>query len=154
MSLANGVDLLYSNAMRLPLGIIFIAIPLFEIYLFIVVGGQIGALSVIALILITALVGLAMLQNQGFAIMGRFRKTLARGEPPEMALAESFFLLIGGLLLLVPGFFTDAIGLLCLLSPTRRLFIIRYLMPYLHVRKTSHRRGKVSGRIIDVEKDE
>ena len=91
--------------MRLPLGIIFIALPLFEIYLFIVIGSEIGALSVITLILVTALVGLAMLQNRGFAIMATFRATLAAGKPPEMALAESFLLLIGGLLLLVPGFF-------------------------------------------------
>ena len=137
--------------MRLPLSIIFIGLPLLEIYLFIVIGGEIGALSVIALIFTTALLGIAMLKNQGFAIMRQFRATLARGEPPEMALAESFLLLIGGLLLLVPGFFTDAVGLLCLLSFTRRLFIIKYLLPYLRVRRGTRRSTRASGRIIDME---
>ena len=140
--------------MGLPLGIIFIVIPLFEIYLFIVVGSEIGALSVIALIVITALIGAAMLKNQGFVTMGRFREAWARGEPPEMALAESFLILIGGFLLLVPGFFTDTIGLLCLLSWTRRALIIRYLMPYLNHRKTSRYGRRPSGRIIDAEKDD
>ena len=84
--------------MRLPLGIIFIALPLFEIYLFIVVGSEIGALPVIVLILATALVGIMMLQHQGFATAARFKETLAKGEPPEMAMAESFLLVIGGLL--------------------------------------------------------
>ncbi len=139
--------------MRLLLGIIFIALPLLEIYLFIVIGAEIGALSVIALILITALIGILVLQNQGFATMRRFRETVARGEPPEIALAESFLCLVGGLLLIAPGFFTDAVGLLCLLPLTRRFFIIRYLMPYLNVRRVSRFRCKTSGRIIDIEKD-
>ena len=139
--------------MRLSLGIIFIALPLFEIYLFIVIGSEIGALSVIALIFITALIGIAVLKNQGFATMRIFRQTVARGEPPEMALAQSFLCLMGGLLLLAPGFFTDAVGLLCLLPLTRRFFIIRYLMPYLNVRRVPRSRRKVSGRIIDIEKD-
>ncbi len=139
--------------MRLPLGIIFIGIPLLEIYLFIVIGGEIGALSVIALIFITALIGISVLRNQGFATMRRFRATVAGGEPPEIALAESFLRLIGGLLLMAPGFFTDAVGILCLLPLTRRFFIIRYLMPYLNVRRVSRPRRKVSGRIIDIEKD-
>ena len=137
--------------MRLSLGIIFIVLPLFEIYLFIVVGSEIGALSTIALILGTALVGISMLQNQGFATMARFKESLSKGEPPQMAMAESFLLVIGGVLLLVPGFFTDIIGLLCLFPITRRLFIIKYMLPYISVRRTTRRRK--SGRIIDVEKD-
>ena len=139
--------------MRLSLGIIFIALPLLEIYLFIVVGSEIGAFSVIALILLTALLGIFMLKNQGFATMRRFRETVAGGEPPAIALAESFLRLIGGLLLLAPGFFTDAVGLLLLLPLTRHFFVIRYMMPYLNVRRVSRRRRKVSGRTIDMEKD-
>ena len=139
--------------MRLSLGIIFIGLPLLEIYLFIIIGGEIGALSVIALILITALTGVFMLKYQGFATMRRFRKTIAMGESPKIALAESFLRLIGGLLLLAPGFFTDAVGLLCLFPLTRRFFIIKYLMPYLNVRRVSRPRRKTSGRIIDIEKD-
>ena len=139
--------------MRLPLGIIFIVLPLLEIYLFIVIGAEIGALTVIALIFITALIGILVLQNQGFATMRRFRETVARSEPPAIALAESFLCLIGGLLLIAPGFFSDAVGLLCLLPLTRRFFIIRYLMPYLNVRRVSRPGRRTSGRIIDIEKD-
>ena len=146
--------LLYSNPMRIPLGIILIGMPLLEIYLFIVIGGEIGALSVIALIFISALIGIAVLQNHGFTIMRQFRKTLAQGDPLELALAESFLLLVAGVLLLAPGFFTDTIGLLCLLPFSRRLFIIRYLLPYLNVRRRARGSTRTSGRIIDMGKDQ
>ena len=139
--------------MCLPLTIIFIGVPLLEIYLFIVIGSEIGALSVISLIVITALIGFVMMKKQGFQIAKVFSQTIANGESPEVAMAESLLLLIGGVLLLIPGFFTDAVGLLCLLAPSRRFFIIKYLLPHLRAKLASRPRYKMSGRVIDIEKD-
>jgi len=139
--------------LKLPIGLILLATPLIEIYLFIVIGGQIGALTVIALIIITAVIGVLMLKQQGFTVMGRFRAAMARRDPPEMALIESVFVMMGAVLLLLPGFFTDTVGLLVMLPLPRRFFINRYFLPYLYLRRDSRFRRRVSGRIIDVDLD-
>ena len=105
---------------------LFIAIPIVEIYLFIVIGGEIGALPTIALIIVTALLGLNMLRMQGLDTMSRYRQTASRGEVPALEMIEGLFLLVGGIMLLTPGFFTDALGFLCLIRPSR-LWIMRHL---------------------------
>lgn len=105
---------------------LFAAVPIIEIYLFIVIGGQIGALPTIALIIITALIGLNMLRVQGLDTMSRYRQTAMQGEIPAFEMIEGVFLLVGGVMLLTPGFFTDALGFLCLVK-TSRLWIIRHL---------------------------
>ena len=140
-------------SMKLPMALIILATPLIEIYLFIVIGGVIGALTVIALILITAAIGLFMLKQRGFTVLGRFRAAMARRDPPEMALIESVFVMMGAVLLFFPGFFTDAVGLVVMLPLARRFFINRYFLPYLYLRRDSRFRRRVSGRIIDIDLD-
>lgn len=138
--------------MKLPLlGLIFILVPLFEIYLFIVVGGEIGVFATLVLIVVTAMIGVAMLRAQGFSVMRSFQHSVSRGELPAMELAEGALLLFGGALLLTPGFFTDAVGFLCLLPITRRFFILQYL-PHLFARAKTTRRYHISGNIIEGEK--
>ena len=102
---------------------LFIAIPLVEIYLFIEVGSVIGALPTVALIILTAVVGVSLLRLQGLQTMARFQQQMVSGELPTTIMLEGAALLFGGALLLTPGFLTDAIGFLCLIPFTRRTII-------------------------------
>lgn len=109
------------------LALLFIAIPLLEIYLLIKVGSAIGALPTVLLVILTAIAGAALLRQQGLATMSRFQATVDRGELPASEMLEGVALLISGVLLLTPGFFTDALGLLGLLPPTR-LALVRAIL--------------------------
>ena len=102
---------------------LFITLPLVEIYLFIQIGGYIGALATVACVVITALLGVTLLRAQGFQTMAKFQQQVAMGELPAETMLEGVALLIGGALLLTPGFLTDTLGLLCLLPFTRRAII-------------------------------
>ena len=111
---------------RLLLALFFI-VPLIEIFVLIQVGGAIGAIPTVFLVVFTAVLGALLLRVQGFATIGRVQATLARGELPAMELLEGAMLLFGGALLLTPGFFTDAIGFVCLI-PQLRQPLIRWVM--------------------------
>ncbi len=117
----------------MPLLFLFVAVPVLEIYLLIKVGSAIGALPTIGLVLLTAALGAALLRQQGLATLTRYQQRLARGEIPAQEMMEGLALAFGGALLLTPGFFTDFVGLLCLLPWTRR-WVIRWLLARLHVR--------------------
>lgn len=103
--------------------LVFFTVPLIEIYLLIQVGGWLGALPTVFMVVFTAVLGALLLRQQGFATLQRVRLSLARGELPALELVEAVFLTLGGALLLTPGFFTDAIGFLCLIPPLRRALI-------------------------------
>ena len=110
--------------------LLFLAIPIVEIYLLIQVGGIIGAPLTIFLVIFTAMLGAWLLRVQGFATIQRIQQTLSQGGLPAVELMEGAVLLIAGALLLTPGFFTDAIGFICLVPAIRRaivLYIVRRL---------------------------
>ncbi|HEC19075.1 MAG TPA: FxsA family protein [Gammaproteobacteria bacterium] len=107
--------------------ILFLLIPLVEIYLLIKVGAVIGALPTVFMVVFTAVLGAWLLRLQGFATMNRVRRTLEQGGIPAMEMMEGAVLLVAGALLLTPGFFTDAIGFLCLIPSLRRA-LIRWMM--------------------------
>jgi UPF0716 protein FxsA len=100
--------------------LLFLLVPLVEIYFLIVVGGMIGALPTVALVVLTAVIGAALARHQGLVTLQRLQATIARGEAPAIEMLEGVLLLIGALLLLTPGFFTDALGFACLFPVTRR----------------------------------
>ena len=106
---------------------LFLIVPIIEIYLLIQVGGVIGAIPTVFLVVFTAVLGALLLRQQGFATLKRVQESMARGELPALQLLEGVFLLFGGALLLTPGFFTDAIGFVCLLPPLRQ-GLIRWVM--------------------------
>lgn len=110
------------NPFRILL-VLFIAIPLLEIYLFIKVGEVIGAWPTVLAIVLTAVIGVALLRHQGLSTMSRFQQQVQCGELPATTMLEGMMLVIAGALLLTPGFFTDAVGFL-LLVPFARLAII------------------------------
>ncbi|MCW9023543.1 MAG: FxsA family protein [Gammaproteobacteria bacterium] len=100
--------------------LLFLTIPLIEIYLLIQVGEVIGALSTVFLVVATAVLGVWLLRWQGLMTMTKVQTTLARGELPALPMIEGVTLLIAGALLLTPGFFTDAIGFTLLVPPLRQ----------------------------------
>ena len=97
----------------------FIGVPLAEIAVFIQVGQEIGVGWTLALIVLTALIGAAMLRQQGFAVLGRARRELDQDRVPVLEVFEGLCLLLAGALLLTPGFITDTAGGLLLLPPVR-----------------------------------
>lgn len=98
----------------------FIGIPLIEIFVFIQVGGEIGALNTIIITIVSAVIGVALIRVQGLGVLMRARTALDKRESPVTEIFEGFFLAIAGLFLLIPGFVTDTIGLLLLIPPLRR----------------------------------
>ncbi len=107
--------------------LLFLLVPIIEIYLLIEVGSIIGAFPTIFLVVFTAVVGAALLRWQGFTTFQRVREAMARGEVPAIEMMEGVVLLICGALLLTPGFFTDAVGFLCLIPAVRRRFIMEII---------------------------
>lgn len=113
--------------------VLFLAIPVLEIYLLIKVGTVIGAFPTVFMVVFTAVLGAWLLRIQGFATLNRVRSTMAKGGIPALEMLEGAVLLVSGALLLTPGFFTDAIGFFCLVPSFRRTMIRwalgRFLMP-------------------------
>ncbi len=105
------------------------------------VGGVIGAIPTIGLVVLTAVIGSVMLRQQGFATLRKAQDSLDRGIPPAEALIEGVFLIVGGALLLTPGFFTDAVGFMCLLPAGRKWFVVQ-AMKRMDVVQVHLRRGQ------------
>jgi len=100
--------------------LIFLIVPIVEIYVLIVVGSHVGALATVALVVFTVVMGAALMRAQGFATIARVQSELGAGEIPALTLVEGAFILVAGALLLTPGFVTDAIGFTFLVPPWRR----------------------------------
>jgi UPF0716 protein FxsA len=107
--------------------LLFIVMPVLEMWLLITVGSQIGALLTIGLVLLTAVVGAALLREQGLSTLWRGRQKLEEGQLPAKEIGEAIILAVSGALLLTPGFFTDVIGFLGLIPPIRALIVSQVL---------------------------
>ena len=105
----------------------FLIVPFVEIYVLLEVGGLIGAFPTIFLVVFTAALGAWLLRRQGFATWQRFQANLEQGTIPAYQMIEGPILLVGGALLLTPGFFTDILGFACLI-PTLRRKIAQYVI--------------------------
>ncbi len=106
-----------------PIGlflIIFVGAPLLELYVLIEVGSQIGASWTILLSILTAALGGWLVRAQGFSVALRARQHMQQGTVPALELMEGATLLLVGFALLLPGFITDAIGFILLITPIRR----------------------------------
>ena len=111
--------------MALLLFLIFIGVPILEIVLFIEVGGAIGLLPTLAIIFLSAIAGVALMRWQGMRALDRLRVSLETGQDPASPIAHGALILVAGVLLVLPGFFTDTLGLLLLIPPVRSLLIRR-----------------------------
>ena len=102
--------------------LLFVLVPVAEIYLLVTVGGAIGALPTVALVILTALAGAHLARMQGMSTMLRIRENLDQGFMPAEELLDGVLIFLAGMVLLTPGFLTDIAGLLILLPATRNLF--------------------------------
>lgn len=112
--------------MLLPLILLFVAVPIVEIYVIIQVGQAIGALWTILILVADSILGSVLMRTQGRAAWRRFNAAIAAGRVPGREVIDGALVIFGGALLLTPGFVTDIFGLLFLLPPTRS--VIRRLL--------------------------
>jgi UPF0716 protein FxsA len=101
--------------------VLFIVVPIVELYVIIQIGGLIGVWPTLALLLADALLGSLLLRHQGRGAWRRFNQALAERRFPGREVADGLMIAIGGTLLLTPGFVTDIFGVLLLLPPTRAI---------------------------------
>jgi UPF0716 protein FxsA len=106
----------------LLLVLIFIVLPIAEIYVIIKVGEAIGVLPTIALLILDSFLGAALLRSQGRAAWNRFNEALAQGRIPAREVFDGAMVILGGAFLITPGFISDVIGLLLLIPPSRSIF--------------------------------
>jgi len=132
----------------MPLLLLFLIVPIIEIALFIEVGGLIGLGWTIAIVILTAILGTTMVRSQGMAVLNRIRGSIEDLRDPTEPLAHGAMILLSGALLLTPGFFTDAIGLL-LLIPGIRGVLFRMIRERIVVRAAGVRNSGPT--IIDAE---
>ena len=107
--------------------LIFIIIPIIEISIFITVGSNIGILNTIAIILLTALMGIFLVRRRGLSLLFNARQNMSEGIMPTDEIKGGIFLLISGLLLITPGFFTDCIGVAVFLKPVHDFITLSVL---------------------------
>lgn len=107
--------------MPLLLIVLFIVVPIAELYVIVQVGQAIGIWPTLALLLADALLGSFLLKHQGRGAWRRFNEALAQGRFPGREVVDGLLIVVGGTLLLAPGFLTDIAGLILLIPPTRAI---------------------------------
>jgi UPF0716 protein FxsA len=101
--------------------LLFLIVPIVELYVMIQVGSWIGVAPTIALLILVSVTGAWLVKREGLGVWARFRAQLDRGVLPTNEILDGFLILLGGALMLVPGFVTDAVGILLLVPPARAL---------------------------------
>ena len=110
--------------------VVFIVVPIAELYLIYKVGDSIGILPTLALLAADSIIGSLLLRTQGRTVWRRFQRTMEAGRMPHREVQDGVLVIFGGALLITPGFLTDILGLLLLIPPTRaviRRFVMRAL---------------------------
>ena len=115
--------------------LLIILVPIIEIYLFIEIGGKIGAFYTISLIFLTAFVGIYYAKYEGFNTLRSGMSQMMRNELPIYEIVSGAALAFGALLLIIPGFATDLIGFLMIFPPTRKIILNKYSKKYTKERK-------------------
>jgi UPF0716 protein FxsA len=138
--------------MLVPLVLLFIVVPIVEIYVIIQVGQAIGALWTILLLVADSILGSMLMRAQGRAAWRRFNDAVAVGRVPAREVLDGVLVIFGGALLLTPGFVTDAFGLAFLLPPTRaviRGLLVRRFAGRLVVARPGSARPRRAGGDVD-----
>ena len=138
--------------------VVFLAVPLIEIAFFVLIGNAIGLWPTLAGVLLTAVIGSLVLRWQGLSLLNEIRSTVGQGRVPARAIADAMMVAVAGLLLLLPGYFSDLIGILLLLPPVRAL-LYRFLASRVKVVSThsaSHgfRQPRIDDGTIELDEDE
>ena len=108
----------------------FVLLPILELVTLIKVGSVIGAWNAVALVIISAIAGINIIRRQGLHNALITRQKLAAGESPALEMLESLCIAIGGLLMIIPGFLTDTLGILLLIPPLRKIMFKRWLKTF------------------------
>ena len=130
--------------------LLLISIPLIEIYLFIKIGSYIGAFNTVSLILITAIVGIIYARYEGFNTLRSGMSQLIKNEIPVYEIISGAALAFAALLLILPGFATDLIGLILIFPPTRKLILKNFSKKYTS--KKSKKKDYIDGEFEDKDK--
>jgi len=131
--------------------ILIITIPIIEIYLFIKVGSQIGALTTISLIFLTAFIGVLYARYEGFNTLKSGMSQLVKNELPIYEIVSGAALAFAAVLLIIPGFATDVLGLLIIFPPTRKIFLKNVSKNYS--KKVKEKQNFIDGESEDIEED-
>ena len=136
-----------------PFFLLFIGLPALEIFLLIKIGGQVGALNTVALIFLTAIIGIYFAKLQGIQTLKSGMVNLYQNKMPVYEMMSGASIAIAALLLILPGFFTDIIGFLLLIPFTRKIFFKLAFKnkPMTDIKKEN---DTIDGEIIDNKKDE
>ena len=131
--------------------LIIILVPIIEIYLFIKIGSQIGAFSTISLIFVTAFLGIIYARYEGFNTLKSGMSQIIKNEIPIYEIISGAALAFAALLLILPGFATDVLGLLIIFPPTRKLFLKKVSIKYS--RDNKKKQDFINGEFEDIEED-
>ena len=132
--------------------ILILGIPLIEIYLFIKIGSEIGALNTILLILTTAVVGIWYARYEGFNTLRSGMSQLVKNELPLYEIVSGAAIAFAALLLILPGFATDIIGILLVFPVTRKIILSKYSKKYKSKKKSNDReKNYIEGEYEDLE---
>ena len=132
--------------------ILIISIPIIEIYLFIKIGSQIGALPTISLIFITAFIGVLYARYEGFNTLKSGMSQIIKNELPIYEIISGAALAFAALLLILPGFATDILGLLIIFPPTRRIFLKNVSKNYS--KKVKEKENFIECQFEDIEEND
>ena len=130
--------------------ILILGIPLIEIYLFIKVGAQIGALNTVLLILLTAIVGIWYARYEGFNTLRSGMSQLVKNEIPLYEIVSGAAIAFAALLLILPGFATDIVGILLVFPVTRKIILSKYSKKY-SPNKKDNKKNFIEGEYEDIE---
>ena len=132
--------------------LLLVIVPIIEIYLFIKVGLYIGAFNTILLILLTAIIGIMYARYEGFNTLRSGMSQLIKNQMPVYEIISGATLAFAALLLILPGFATDLIGLLLIFPPTRKLFFKKVSNNYSD--KNNKKQDFINGKFEDIEDDD
>jgi UPF0716 protein FxsA len=132
--------------------VLFVAVPLIEIALFIQVGGWLGLWTTLLIVVLTAVLGTMLVRGQGLLALSQLQRSFRELRDPTEPLAHGAMILFSGALLLTPGFFTDAVGF-SLLIPGVRGAVYRYIRSRVSIRGFSASRSQTSKEDDVIETD-
>ena len=133
--------------------LLIIGIPLIEIYLFIKIGSQIGAFNTVLLILTTAVAGIAYARYEGFNTLKSGLSQLVKNEIPMYEIISGATLAFAALLLILPGFATDMIGILLIIPFTRKVILSKFINKNKKKYKSENNKNYIDGDYEDISDD-
>ena len=132
--------------------IYIIGLTIIEIYLFISIGSEIGAITTIFLIFLTAVVGVYYAKYEGLKTLKSLFIQLSRNEPPDYEILSGAGIAVAALLLIIPGFLTDLMGFLLIFPITRKIFLKKISKKFNH--KKTEKNNFIDGEFEDIEDDD